>query len=279
VIARLRKRSWKAPLDELLEVIREGEDAAESLRAAERWPELASLAGMISEAYVDAKIEAHVSGQGQMQVLEERRRHWCAVDLDAARRAEGEAGGPRTLEALVRLGRSRIDCTGDSTEAHRTFLEALEVAERLYGPDSPELVPVLRLAGTGAPPEVAVDLAERAVRLTEAKHGPTSMQLGGPLADLADALAEVDRIDEAITAAERAMDVSDEPGTPSRSRVRSGTMPSRTRSPPGSRATISPDASQSATGNPIARALSATSSNSRSGFSASTVARSSGACA
>jgi tetratricopeptide (TPR) repeat protein len=112
--------------------------------------------------------------------------------------------------ALQRLGRSQISPGGDNTCAHETFMRAVEVAEHLHGSNAPELVEVLLYATTGAPPEVEIALAERAVRITEAAHGPKSAKLGRPLACLAEALGEADRIDEAIAAAERAMAVTDE---------------------------------------------------------------------
>jgi len=207
VVARLRRLSWKAPLEEQLDAIRAAEVVGDELRVAQRWHDLAPLAGLISEAYCRARPSDDAQNRAS---LDERRRQWCEIEVDAARRVEGEHGGSLTLGALQRLGRSQIAPGGDNAAAHQTFMRAVEVAERVHGAGAPELVEVLLYATTGAPPQVEIALAERAVRIAEAAHGPTSVKIGRPLACLAEALADADRIDEAIAAAERAMAVTDE---------------------------------------------------------------------
>jgi tetratricopeptide (TPR) repeat protein len=209
VTARLRRVSWKAPVEEQLAAINAAERVGEALKTAQRWGDLAPLAGRISEAYCTARLAA----RAQETPFDERRRYWCEIETDAARRAEGEHRGPLTVGALMRLGRSQItygERANGNADAHRTFMQAVAVAERVHGADAPQLVEVLHYAMTGAPPDVAVSLAERAVRIAERAHGGASPKLGRPLARLAEALAEVDRIDEAIAAGERAWAVTDE---------------------------------------------------------------------
>lgn len=122
-----------------------------------QWDLVIDLAGALAEAWAES--------DGW-----DRSREWAQVALDAATTLEGEDGGPATLAAVTRLGQIELE-TGAIEASHQTFLRAVDVAERAFGPEAPALVDPLLFACAGATPDFALDLATRALDIAEGAEG------------------------------------------------------------------------------------------------------------
>lgn len=157
-----------------------------------RWDLVVDLAGALAEAYA-------------LESADERCREWAAVALDAARSLEGDDGGSATVAALERVGRIELD-EGDLEAAHATFLQAIDVAERAFGPDAPALVDLLLFACAGATPDFAVDLSTRALDLAEQLDLPRMPVL----LEVASAMIDAERAEDAVVYALRAVDLAEQ---------------------------------------------------------------------
>jgi tetratricopeptide (TPR) repeat protein len=94
-------------------------------------------------------------------------------------------------------------------EARPVARQVLAVAERIFGTESPEIVPALGLLARCLPAEKQVAPRERALRITEATHAPEHVNIVNALHHLGLALQDVGRRDEALTTFRRALDVSE----------------------------------------------------------------------
>jgi len=165
--------------------------------AETRWDLVFDLAVALADAYAD-------DSEG-----DSRRREWADVAVSAARSLEGDDGGPSTIAALDRLGRAQLDAARDTTDlesAHTTYLQAVEVAERVYGPEGEPLIDLLLCAGTGAAPDFAVDLATRALDLAEQHERP----LLPVLLEVTSAMIEAERAEDAVPYAMRAVELAEQ---------------------------------------------------------------------
>ena len=101
---------------------------------------------------------------------------------------EVERSGPEHVSALLKMGAAKQDA-GDYSEAEDLFRRALELGERVLGPDSPALVAALtNLAGARilcGRPESAEPLVIRALSMTENGMGEYDPDFGMLVNDLA----------------------------------------------------------------------------------------------
>jgi tetratricopeptide (TPR) repeat protein len=101
---------------------------------------------------------------------------------------EVERSGPEHVSALLKMGAAKQDA-GDYSEAEDLFRRALELGERVLGPDNPALVAALtNLAGArilSGRPESAEPLVIRALSMTENGMGEYDPDFGMLVNDLA----------------------------------------------------------------------------------------------
>ena len=130
----------------------------------------------------------------------------------ATRTIESELTGEPAVRGRLMASLGRVHQALGSYEASRRLLEtALADVERAYGPEAPELLPILdRLAiahGTIGDAEAAKPLLDRALAIAEGRWGPQSPRVVHPLTALGDWYIFTGDPDEARALYHRGLDI------------------------------------------------------------------------
>ena len=134
-----------------------------------------------------------------------------------ARLESSEGSDLERARVLALLGETwvtrREDSLPDSehTKARSFFLRALEIRERVLGPNHASLIRLLNQIGDthnkAAEHEVSITYHERALALAELKHGSEHPAIVHQLNRLADTLRNLAKYDDAMALLQRAMDI------------------------------------------------------------------------